>query len=54
MRGGLVDADPVDGTRWIFPSREAAERFVHGDPCVVNGLVAEPKIRDWNPLIFDI
>jgi uncharacterized protein YciI len=42
-----------DGSMAIFRSRQAAERFIQGDPFVVEELVTEPKILDWDPLIFD-
>ncbi len=42
-------ADPVaDGSMAIFTTREAAERFVAGDPFVTEGVVAEWRILDWN------
>jgi len=42
-------ADPVaDGSMAIFRSRDAAERFVAGDPFVVEGVVASWRILDWN------
>jgi uncharacterized protein YciI len=42
-------ADPVaDGSMGVFVSRDAAERFVAGDPFVTEGVVAEWRILDWN------
>jgi uncharacterized protein YciI len=42
-------ADPVaDGSMAIFRSREAAERFIGGDPFVVEGVVVRWRILDWN------
>jgi uncharacterized protein YciI len=32
----------------IFPTREAAESFVIGDPFVVNGVVKSYEIREWH------
>lgn len=42
-------ADPAaDGSMAVFRSREAAERFVAGDPFVTEGVVAGYRILDWN------
>ena len=42
-------ADPVaDGSMAIFRSRDAAERFIAGDPFVVEGVVVGWRILDWN------
>ena len=47
-------ADPAtDGSMAVFRSREAAERFIAGDPFVVNGVVARWTIRPWNEVLFD-
>jgi uncharacterized protein YciI len=41
--------DPqAQGSMAVFASREAAERFVEGDPFVLNGVVRRHEIRDWN------
>lgn len=41
--------DPVaQGSMAVFTSREAAEKFVEGDPFVLNGVVRDAEIRDWN------
>jgi len=41
------------GSMAIFRSREAAERFIAGDPFVLEGLVGRYEIRDWEPLQYD-
>jgi uncharacterized protein YciI len=50
-RGLVIAAGPLgnppDGAMGIFPTREAAEEFVSGDPFVVNGIVASWKIVEW-------
>lgn len=44
--------DPAtQGSMALFRSREAAERFVAGDPFVREG-IARPELRDWDPLVF--
>ena len=37
-----------DGSMSIFTTREAAEEFVRGDPFVLNGVVRNWTIREWN------
>jgi uncharacterized protein len=45
-------ADPqTQGSMAIFPTREAAESFVAGDPFVLHGVVATHEIRAWNELL---
>jgi len=42
-------ADPAaDGSMAVFRSREAAERFIAGDPFVTEGVVASWRVLDWN------
>jgi uncharacterized protein len=42
-------ADPQEeGSMAIFTTREAAEEFVNGDPFVLNGVVRDWHIREWN------
>jgi uncharacterized protein len=46
-------ADPItDGSMAIFRSREAAEAFRDRDPFVLEELVGESRILDWNPLEY--
>ncbi|MGN7800612.1 YciI family protein [Leifsonia sp. 22587] len=45
--------DPAtQGSMAIFRSREAAERFLAGDPFMTEGLVHSHRILDWDPLVF--
>lgn len=39
--------DPDGGNMALFRSREAAEAFAQGDPFLLEGVVAEYKIKDW-------
>jgi uncharacterized protein YciI len=56
--GGLValgpfqTADPAGASMAIFTSRADAERFIAGDPFVMEGL-AEPRILDWDVERFE-
>ena len=36
----------------VFATRDAAERFIAGDPFVTEGL-AEARILDWNAIWLD-
>lgn len=51
-RGELIAAGPLGrpptGAMAIFTSRESAEAFIHGDPFVMNGLVAAWRVVEWN------
>jgi uncharacterized protein YciI len=45
-------ADPqTQGSMAIFPTREAAEKFVEGDPFVINGVVKSHEIREWREIL---
>jgi uncharacterized protein len=45
-------ADPQrDGSMAIFRTREAAEEFATGDPFVVNGVVRNWQVREWNEVL---
>ena len=47
-----IFADPqTQGSMAIFPTREAAEKFVEGDPFVVNGVVKSHEIREWREIL---
>jgi uncharacterized protein YciI len=35
----------------VFSTREAAEEFANGDPFVVNGLVSNWYVREWNEIL---
>ena len=44
--------EPMDGAAMgVFRTREAAERFIDGDPFVRNGVVAEWSVRPWNEVL---
>ena len=45
--------EPLDGDAiGIFTSRrEAAEKFIAGDPFVLNGVVAQWSVRPWNEVL---
>jgi uncharacterized protein YciI len=44
--------DPqAEGAMSVFNTREAAERFVKGDPFVLNGVVRDWHIREWNEVL---
>lgn len=44
--------DPQEqGSMAIFPTREAAEAFVAGDPFVLEGVVRRHEIREWNEIL---
>jgi uncharacterized protein len=46
-------ADPQSqGSMAIFPTREAAESFVSGDPFVLHGVVKSQEIREWNEILM--
>jgi uncharacterized protein YciI len=51
-RGVLLAAGPLgnppESAMGIFTSREAAEEFIKGDPFVVNGLVSQWRVLEWN------
>lgn len=50
-RGLLIAAGPLGnpptGAMAIFPTREAAEEFIAGDPFVTNGLVSSWRLVEW-------
>jgi uncharacterized protein YciI len=46
-------ADPADQALLLFSgdSPDAAERFARADPYVVNGLVTNWRVRQWNTVV---
>jgi uncharacterized protein YciI len=44
-------ANPAEGAMGIFTNREAAEEFIRGDPFVINGVVSEWRLSDWNEVL---
>ena len=52
-RGSLLLYGPFgdpqrEGSMAVFTSREGAEEFANGDPFVLNGVVRDWQIRDWD------
>ena len=41
-----------EGSMAVFLTREAAEEFVKGDPFVLNGVVRNWEIREWDEAFF--
>lgn len=56
-RGELLMIGPFanrqDGAMSVFKDREAAERFVSGDPFVLRGVVSEWSVREWNEVLVE-
>jgi uncharacterized protein YciI len=44
-------ANPQEGSLSIFTTREAAEEFVEGDPFVLNGVIRNWQIREWDEVL---
>jgi uncharacterized protein YciI len=40
-----------EGSMSIFPTREAAEAFVAGDPFVLHGLIRRWELRRWDEFL---
>lgn len=45
---GPFDNAQEDGAMAVFTTREAAEEFVRGDPFVLQGVIRNWTIREWN------
>ena len=46
--------DPQDeGSMAIFTTREAAEEFARGDPFVLNGVVRNWRVLEWNEVLSE-
>ena len=50
--GPFQTVDPAGASMGIFTSLEDAERFIAGDPFVLEGL-AVPRILEWDAVRFD-
>jgi uncharacterized protein YciI len=50
MVGTFADVQN-EGSMAIFSSREAAEEFAEGDPFVLNGVVKNWTVREWNEVL---
>ena len=47
MIGPFTD-EPAGDALAVFTTREAAEEFIQGDPFMLNGVVGDWSIREWN------
>ena len=46
-------ADPMaDGSMSVFTTREAAERFVDGDPFRTEGVIRDWRIKEWHETLM--
>ena len=57
-RGDLLMVGPfgdpqTEGSMSVFRAREAAEQFASGDPFVLNGVVGNWYIREWNEVLTE-
>jgi uncharacterized protein len=50
MIGAFTDAG-APAAMGVFTTREAAQEFVAGDPFVLNGVVRDWTIREWNEAV---
>lgn len=50
---GTFGDRPTEGAICVFRSRVAGERFMSGDPFVVDGVVTALAVRGWDPLVYD-
>jgi uncharacterized protein len=58
-RGSLLMYGPFgdpqqQGSMAVFTSREAAESFAEGDPFVLNGVVRDWQIREWDEVFVPV
>jgi uncharacterized protein len=44
-------ANPAEGALAVFRTRADAEAFVQDDPFVVNGVVGQVRMKDWNEIL---
>ena len=49
MVGPFTDGS---GAMGVFTTREAAEEFAKTDPFVLNGVVTDWSVREWNEAIY--
>jgi uncharacterized protein len=47
-------ANPQEGSMSIFATRKAAEEFAHADPFVLNGVVRNWQIREWDEVLAPV
>jgi hypothetical protein len=50
--GPFQTTDSAGASMGIFTTRGEAERFIAGDPFIIEGL-ASPRILEWNAVRFD-
>jgi uncharacterized protein len=48
---GTFSNPQEEGSMAIFTTREAAEEVAAGDPFVVNGVVRDWHVREWNEVL---
>jgi uncharacterized protein len=58
-RGSLLMYGPFanpqqEGSMAVFTSREAAEEFASGDPFVLNGVVRDWHVREWDEVFLPV
>ena len=58
-RGSMLMYGPFgdpqqEGSMAVFTSREAAEEFVKGDPFVLNGVVRNWYVREWDEVFVPV
>ena len=51
MIGPFTD-EPAGDAVAIFTTRQAAEDFARADPFMLNGLIADWSVREWNEALF--
>ena len=44
-------AKPAEVALGIFTSRDAAEKFIQGDPFVIYGVVDKWRLVEWNEVL---
>jgi uncharacterized protein YciI len=52
MIGTFADVQ-AHGAMAILRTREGAEQFAEADPFVLNGVVSQVEIREWNEILAD-
>ena len=52
LQVGLFGDPQHQGSMAVFRTREAAEEFVTGDPFVLEGVVAEHELREWDEILI--
>ena len=47
----IIDACNATTALFVFTTKEAAEKFVAGDPYVSNGIVTAHSIAEWSVVV---